>query len=576
MMGNDRAIAFIAVVIAVLLLPAGFAVASDLTHPATAGVTYETNSGVSVTLGDDRDVAAVPFEDDNTFRDGDLRVSGSDAELTAGDQGFTDDPVTVTDVDASGSVTVERLDLNREFTIEDGDVSTIQVEDYQVDNGESDFAYASDNGVTIRLDGVEQVNIAAVDVATGEPLDTSDAQGDGSVTFDLPEGSRQIRLEPTPSELEVRDEQNPDESLTEIDDMTIEFYEQSTSNPDNIKSVEVTDGTADMDGLDTTTSFIAVAEANGYANRRIFIDSLFQTQNIYLLDESADSVTVEYELDDFSGNYPQADTVMVIEKNIDGEWTPIQGDFFGATGKFEAQLLRDTRHRMRVVNVESGDERVIGAFTPPQSSLETVTILPDESISVDQGSERITAQPAIASIPAGEAAEFGVEIQPGDEPIEWDIEITVIDDSGERTLQTRSGSGPSVESFELDLTDDAGATTVAVVEWSTEDDSGTVRLSRSIREDYAGVGGLLGGLITIGDGLGAGGDEPSGESMMASLVISLLITAAVARVSTSADVMGLTALLSVSGFAILGWVPFSLLFAASVGFGAVLMIRRGI
>ena len=64
--------------------------------------------------------------------------------------------------------------------------------------------------------------------------------------------------------------------------------------------------------------------------------------------------------------------------------------------------------------------------------------------------------------------------------------------------------------------------------------------------------------------------------MMASLFISLLVTAGVASVSTSADVMGRTALLSVTGFAILGWVPFTLLFAASVGFGAVIVLRRGI
>jgi len=363
-----------------------------------------------------------------------------------------------------------------------------------------------------------------------------------------------------------------------VDDLTIEFYEQSATNPDNIEAIDVVNGTADMEGLDVGASFIAVANADGYANRRIFVDSLIQTQEIYLLNESADSVAVEYELEDFSGNYPQAETVMVIEKNINGEWTPIQGDFFGATGKFEAQLLRDTRHRMRVVNVETGDERVVGAFTPQTSATETVTILPDGSIEVDRGFEQITAQPAIGSIPAAQAAEFGVDIQAGDREITgWNIEMVVIDETGETTIATRSGSGTGTETFQLDLTGEDGGTVMAVVDYQTPESSGTVRLSRSIRENYAGAQGLLGGLLQVGDGLGAGDDSgPSSASMMASLFVSLLVTAGVARVSTSADVMGITALMSVAGFSVLGWLPMSVLFASTVGFGAMIALRRGI
>jgi hypothetical protein len=269
---------------------------------------------------------------------------------------------------------------------------------------------------------------------------------------------------------------------------------------------------------------------------------------------------------------------MVIERNIKGEWTPIQGDFFGSTGKFTAQLLRDTRHRMRVVNIETGEERVVGAFTPQESAEETVTILPDGSITVDRGLEQIHAQPAIGSIPAAQGAEFGVNIQAGEQEItSWDIEVILMENTTETTLATRSGSGTGVETFSLDLSDGDGGTVMAVVDYQTPERSGTVRLSRSIRANYAGAEGLLGGLISVGDGLGAGADSgPSSASMMAALFVSLLVTGGVARVSTSADVMGISALVSVAGFAILGWVPMSLLFAATVGFGAMIALRRGI
>ena len=63
-----REYAILLAISVVLLAPVGFVVADSLTHSATAGVTYETNSGVTVTLGDDRDdIDAVPFEDDQTF-----------------------------------------------------------------------------------------------------------------------------------------------------------------------------------------------------------------------------------------------------------------------------------------------------------------------------------------------------------------------------------------------------------------------------------------------------------------------------------------------------------------------------
>ncbi|UXF50862.1 MAG: hypothetical protein HQRvContig02_6 [Haloquadratum phage sp.] len=577
-MVSERTQTLLAVVFAVLILPSGAVVAQTMTHSSTAGVTYQTNSGVTVTLGDDRDVAASPFADDQTFADGNLRVSGSNADVEITDASYGSDPVTVQNVDVTGNLTVERTDLNRAFTITDGDATQLQVRDYAVDNNETDLAYASDNGLTVELSGFNEVGIVAVDTGTGEPVDSDIVESDGVATFELPAGTRNIELELAPSELRVYDEQNPDQLLSDVDNMTIEFYDQSASNPDNIESVEVVNGVADMEGLDPTVSFVAVANAEGYANRRIFVDSLYETQELYLLNESADSVTVEYELEDFSGNYPQAETVLVIERNIKGEWTPIQGDFFGSTGKFTASLLRDTRHRMRVVNVETGEERVIGAFTPQQSAEETVTILPDGSITVDRGLEQIHAQPAIGSIPAAQAAEFGVDIQEGEQEItSWSIEITLMQNTTETTLATRNGSGTGVETFTLDLSNADGGTVMAVVDYETATSSGTVRLSRSVRENYAGAEGLLGGLITIGDGLGAGEDSgPSSASMMASLFISLLVTGGVARVSTSADVMGISALMSVTGFAILGWVPMSLLFAATVGFGAMIALRRGV
>ena len=100
-----------AILIALLLaIPAGVVVADSLTHSATEGVTYETNSGVEVTLGDDRDVSSTPFEDGETFADGDLTVSGSDGELTADCVHASCSPSSTTLVSARSSIGSKRIE----------------------------------------------------------------------------------------------------------------------------------------------------------------------------------------------------------------------------------------------------------------------------------------------------------------------------------------------------------------------------------------------------------------------------------------------------------------------------------
>jgi len=256
-MVSPRTQTFLAVVFAVLLLPAGVAVAQTLsTHSATTGVQYVTNSGVEVTLGDGREVAAVPFDGDDTFADGDLRISGSDASIEVVDASYSGDPVDVRNVDASGgTITVERTDLSRSFTVTSGDASQLQVRDYAIGDGQTDLAYDSANGLTLEVSGFNDVGVVAVDVGTSEPLDSDIVGADGTAVFDLPAGTREIRLELAPSELRVYEERSPGDLLTNVDDLSIEFYEQSAANPDNIESVEVVNGVADMEGVDPTASF---------------------------------------------------------------------------------------------------------------------------------------------------------------------------------------------------------------------------------------------------------------------------------------------------------------------------------
>src|SRR6056297_700174 len=168
-MNRQRGLAVVAALTLLVMAPAGVAIAQTLTHSATAGVTYQTNSGVAVELGDPRDVPAVPFADDQTFADGDLTVSGSDAELQVTDRTYNGDPVVLRQVDVTGELTVTRTDLSRSVTITSGDFTGLQVQEYAVGDESTDISYSSVDGATIRLTGLDrETRVGAVDTDTGD------------------------------------------------------------------------------------------------------------------------------------------------------------------------------------------------------------------------------------------------------------------------------------------------------------------------------------------------------------------------------------------------------------------------
>jgi hypothetical protein len=339
MIPNVRREHVAAVLVVVILLggPFGSALAATLTHSASSGVTYATNDGLEVELTDDREVEAVPFDGDQTFSDGNLTVSApGSAQIGVGDGAYSGSEITVSDVDATSAITVSRSDLNREFTIESGDASTLQVRDYQLDNGSTDFAYASNNGLTITLSGLPNVGAAVVDTGTGDVLDDTIVGPDGEATFDLPAGTKNIELRTVPSELQVRNELNPDE-LIQGENVTLRagFFGES----DTVVERNVTNGTVDLSGLPADQELVVtVREDNAdYAFRRILIENVVETQAIYLLPADEPSAEVRFELNDQTDRFG-SDTKLIVEKPItrngQTEYRTISGDYIGADGRF--------------------------------------------------------------------------------------------------------------------------------------------------------------------------------------------------------------------------------------------------
>ena len=370
------------VIILVLAVPPGVAVAQTLTHSATAEVNYVTNSGVQVTLGDGRDVAAQPFVDDQTWSTGTVTVSGSDGAVRVTDGTFSGDTIDLRNVEATGSVTVDRSDLSRTVTVDSGDANLLQVRNYSVGDGTEDLAYDSDSGLTVTLDGFDSIGIAAVDTGTGETLASDSVGGDGVATFQLPAGQRSISLKPTPSELQVRNEIRPDELV----DGNSSLRARAFADGDVLFERQVTDGTVSLDGVPLDEEIIVtVREENAdFVYRRILIESAIQTSEIYVLPTDEPSAQIRFQLRDDTGRFgDSANTRFFVEKPItrdydnDGtnetRYQVISADRLGADGEFPTILVDSERYRLRVQN-EQGEQRVLGSYVVQGATTSTIPI----------------------------------------------------------------------------------------------------------------------------------------------------------------------------------------------------------
>jgi hypothetical protein len=457
-----RAHIAVAVVVLIALSPAGVAVAQSLTHSATADTTYQTNSGVTVTLGDGRDVAAVPFADDQTFADGSLRLSGSDASVQAGDAAFSGDPVTVRDVDVTGELTVERTDLDRSVTVESGDANVLQVRDINVSDDTDDLAYNSDNGLTVTVTGQDPIGIAAVDTGTGEALDTANVDGDGVATFELPAGQRSVRLEPTPSELQVRNEADPSELI----DGNVTLRARLFTGGSEVIERPVTDGTVSLDGVPPDQPVIVtVREENAdFTYRRILLESVVQTSEIYLLPTNEPSAEIRFQLRDDTNRFDGADTRFFVEKPItrdfDGDGTnetryqTISGDRIGADGEFPTILVDSERYRLRVEN-DAGEQRVLGSYTVQGARVSTIPIGSVEfSADIEEGA---ALQTNLREAPDGASHNYEVRIVYADPEGQTDeIDVTITNESGATirpdTTESIDGATNYVETYPIEDT----------------------------------------------------------------------------------------------------------------------------
>jgi len=456
-----------------------------------------------------------------------------------------------------------------------------------LDDGQVDFTYntSGGNGEVRRVSGLPtNTEVAAIsdDTATPKIQDTATTDASGQADFDGLDGEHDIRLRETPETLFIRNESNPSElvdgNATDPVEVEIRFFlADDTDSPDQVVSRSTTDGTVNMTGLPKNESFVVVADAEGYESRRIFVRSLIQQETIYLLPTNQPSLTKQYQLTDFTGIYPQKDSVLQIQRALNGSWETVQGDFFGASGEFEAILREGERHRLVILNTQTGESRVLGRVTPLNPGAQEIEIQSRDDIELSRIGPLMTVEPSTRALPASDT-DVTISVDALNTDLtSWNYSVELVEANGSTTtLATDSFGSEGSANPSFNLTNDESATLRVSVGWETADGRTLVDTTEfRIVPDYGGYS-LLDGLFEFPTLFSSSGDGAAATTMIA-LFASVFGAGAVGRsLRPSTEGIGLVALGILAIFAIIGWIGYPVVFACAVVWTALVALRRGL
>jgi len=376
-MSRRAAVAVTALVI-IQLVGGPMVVAAASTFFAGGGSTFQTDSGLSVTLGDDQQIqSGNPFGSDQSVTLANVTVDSADGgslRLDATPAGTTDDRITVSNLDSGAAQTTITHPNGSAITIGSSDsVTQLTFNDtIAVGDDERDFQLSTASQTTVIVDTGGQGATAVS--AGGSTLDDGDVQPDGTVRFEIPSGTSDVYLQDSASSLFVFNESAPTNLVNDGTGIRVRLFQDGD---DEIVERNITDGEVELPDISSDERFVATVQANEteYYYRRIPIRNLQEQQEIYLLPKAADAATVEFTLSDRTGRF-QNPTIRVkkpIRKDYDGDgsnetrYQTVVGDSFGTSGALTLNLERQQRYRL-VLRNSNGARRVLGAFTPEQDA----------------------------------------------------------------------------------------------------------------------------------------------------------------------------------------------------------------
>lgn len=321
------------------------------------------------------------------------RIAAIDESDTFKDVNRTDGSGTLwLDLDAS-SHSIELLDVNdtRSAPTQSNAGPTGLIPDtpseLSIDINDSDFP-ADEVNVSIYLDGneIHQENITSNGTVTTSnfgSLDLGEHTWAVNATDYYGNVNNQTYDFSLPSNITLRNETNASQVITD-QNVTATFY---TPNGETIiqRSDSNGDGNISLRGL-PDESFVVTFTGDGWHDRRAFIESIGNQQNIYLLnstayptaDDSAIETTFIYE--DRTNQFEQSNTTLRIQRAVDpdndGNFTfqTVAGDFWGAAGEFPFTGEYQARYRLVIQNEQTGDRRVLGTHIPTSDGVKNIIV----------------------------------------------------------------------------------------------------------------------------------------------------------------------------------------------------------
>jgi hypothetical protein len=261
--------------------------------------------------------------------------------------------------------------------------------DLEIDVSDPDFGDAEGDSVTVTASNQNgQIGSTTVTSNGTATIPYNALAGENDISWSATDsygeadGSPPSQEFTTPADLYIRPEGNTsalvDGSSVSID---VRFY-----TGDQIYTRTTSDGTVSLAGLPADSRFSVVVSADGYYRRRVIIDSLYEQQSVYLLNESKPAVEKEFVLNDVSGNFPAQSTRIYIKRSINNStnYRTVAADYFGATSSFATFLKTDQRYRIVIEN-DQGDRRTLGSYTPVAAGVEPLKI---EGVGIYQESQQ--------------------------------------------------------------------------------------------------------------------------------------------------------------------------------------------
>ena len=361
-----------------------------------------------------------------------------------------------------------------------------------------------------------------------------------------------------PANLSVYDEQAPESKITTNGTAEVLFF---PSEGEERYSRTIENGTVSMQGIPADTSFVAVVSLEDYRDRRIYVESIFEQQRMYALKNNAEIVEPAFRITDFTNDYPTRDTVIKIKRNFGDGWTTVEGDYFGGSNQVGAQLEYNSRYRIVIENIETGQSRNLGAYTPTASNVIDLEVFATDEAVEQTVAPNVDVTPGLTRIPSRDAMEMSFNVSEGDMDLEA-YEIRVQNGSG-AVIETLEGTGPGDRSIAVNTTAHEGGQVEVVFNWTAADGTTQERTAAlfDVARGFDNDGALIPALLSVGDS--PAGTPPGPTQGMLALVSALAATGFAAR-RLSSGAAGLVGL-GVLGIATLvGFFATTWLFAAAI------------